>query len=174
MSNLLAQGSPSNIVIDLDYDLASSNNNNSSGSLNISSNNSSSSSSKHNSNKRKAPEVDSLFDELDKLLPQSNIERIMKKILPSNATVHPDALRDAQLCVSELISCLASEGGMIALQRKRKIVCGEDIIQTLENMGYDSISPLIRAYINRYKLARQKVQDAEDSERKGIEVKSNS
>ena len=84
--------------------------------------------------------------------------RVMKKILPSDATISPEGLRAVQNCVSVLIACVSHEAGLNALQHgKRKLVTGDDVCVALENLGLDQYGRLSKSYIQKFKEARTKL-----------------
>ena len=94
--------------------------------------------------------------EVDKLIPRSHLARIMKKILPPDATISPDALRVTQSCVKTLTACISTEAGLLALMSKRRVVSGEDVSVALENMGFFDSSDLVKAYTEKYRKAKRK------------------
>lgn len=53
--------------------------------------------------------------EQDRFLPIANISRIMKKALPANGKIAKDAKETVQECVSEFISFITSEYGVISI-----------------------------------------------------------
>lgn len=54
------------------------------------------------------------FREQDRFLPISNVYRIMRKAVPENAKISKEAKELVQECVSEFISFITSEYGLIS------------------------------------------------------------
>ena len=84
-----------------------------------------------------------------------HIARIMKKILPPDATISPDAIRMTHACVNTLIACISTEAGTQTLASNRKLVSGADVAVALDNMGFIDSGELVRVYLTRYQLAKQ-------------------
>ena len=86
---------------------------------------------------------------------EEHIARIMKKILPPDATISPDAIRMTQACVNTLIACISTEAGTQTLASNRKLVSGADVAVALDNMGFIDSGELVRVYLTRYQLSKQ-------------------
>ena len=103
-------------------------------------------------NKRRAVEPD-----IDKLLPRTHLARIMKKVLPPDATISPEALRVTQSCVKTLIACISTEAGIQALMSKRRIVGGEDVVTAIGNVGFSDVGDLTKLYVSKFHKAKKTV-----------------
>ncbi|KAI4838570.1 oocyst rupture protein 1 [Plasmodium brasilianum] len=85
------------------------------------------------------------------LLPMANISRIMKRILPASAKVAKESKDIIRECVTEFIQFLTSEASDRCLRERRKTISGEDILFSMEKLGFsDYIEPLSE-YLNKWK-----------------------
>ena len=87
----------------------------------------------------------------DNCLPLANIARIMKKALPSTATISPEAKELMQECASELISFVSSEAADINYSRGRKTVRGEEVLLAFQNLGFENYAEALTIYLARYR-----------------------
>lgn len=87
----------------------------------------------------------------DRLLPIANIARIMKCALPDHAKLSREARETVQECVSEFILFVTSEAGDRCLQEKRKTINGEDILWSMQALGFDNYVEPLRLYLSRYR-----------------------
>lgn len=94
--------------------------------------------------------------EPDILFPVANISRIMKKVIPPNATITKDCLLAVQQCVCDFVSFISSEAGVHCLQEKRKTVSGDDITFALNNMGFDNYSEVLQIYLQKYRESKER------------------
>uniref|UniRef100_A0A914WK12 Nuclear transcription factor Y subunit beta n=1 Tax=Plectus sambesii TaxID=2011161 RepID=A0A914WK12_9BILA len=79
----------------------------------------------------------------ERFLPIANVSRIMKRMIPDSGKVAKDAKECVQECVSEFISFITSEASDRCLQEKRKTINGEDLLNAMQTLGFDSyIEPL--------------------------------
>lgn len=96
-------------------------------------------------------EDENFIREHDRLLPIANVTRIMKTGVPRNAKISKNAKETIQLCSSEFISFISSEASDRCLVEKRKTITGEDLINALENLGFDNYANLIKLHYSKYK-----------------------
>ncbi len=89
---------------------------------------------------------------LEESIPRSVILRIVKKILPSVATVSEECLEKMQICVASFISLISSEAGICAHVNNNNAVLGTDIVASLGSLGFDDYSQIALAYTNAYRL----------------------
>jgi len=102
----------------------------------------------------------------------------MKNSLPGSAKVSKEAKECVQECVSEFISFIvspllllfrplsASQDGRIALttqtseaadkcfQEKRKTIGGEDILTSMQALGFDNYAGVMKVYLSKYRVVR--------------------
>jgi nuclear transcription Y subunit beta len=87
----------------------------------------------------------------DRLMPFANVVRVMRQGLPPHAKVTEEAKQLIQECVSEFISLVTDEGNERCRGEHRKTVTAEDIMRTMEHLGFpDYIMPL-EAFVQRRK-----------------------
>ena len=86
-----------------------------------------------------------------KHLPIANITRIMKQSLKPKAKVSKNAKETVQECVSEFISFITSEAAQRSKMDKRKTVNGEDILTSLEVLGFEKYAEILRIYLTKYR-----------------------
>ncbi|KMZ99382.1 CCAAT-box DNA binding protein subunit B [Plasmodium vivax North Korean] len=88
------------------------------------------------------------------LLPIANISRIMKRILPASAKVAKESKDIIRECVTEFIQFLTSEVRAASdrcLRERRKTISGEDILFSMEKLGFnDYVEPLYE-YLTKWK-----------------------
>lgn len=73
-----------------------------------------------------AYDISFVVQEPDRWLPLADVSRIMKRALPSNASISKAAKETMQECVSELISFISSEAVESTRRRGRKTLRGEE------------------------------------------------
>jgi len=93
--------------------------------------------------------------EQDRLLPIANISRIIKKVLPEHTKLSKEAKSALQECVSEFIGFITSEASDRLMDEKRKTITGDDIIETMRALGFDSYLELLQTYLKRYRQANK-------------------
>lgn len=91
--------------------------------------------------------------DLDKFLPIANIARIMKKVIPQHAKISKESKECLQECVSEFICFIASEASDRSIQEKRKTVNGEDAVNALGNLGFDSYVRPMSTYLQKCRMS---------------------
>ncbi|EUD67309.1 hypothetical protein C922_02459 [Plasmodium inui San Antonio 1] len=85
------------------------------------------------------------------LLPIANISRIMKRILPASAKVAKESKDIIRECVTEFIQFLTSEASDRCLRERRKTISDEDILFSMEKLGFnDYVEPLYE-YLTKWK-----------------------
>ncbi|CAA9988487.1 CCAAT-box DNA binding protein subunit B, putative [Plasmodium knowlesi strain H] len=85
------------------------------------------------------------------LLPIANISRIMKRILPASAKVAKESKDIIRECVTEFIQFLTSEASDRCVRERRKTISGEDILFSMEKLGFnDYVEPLYK-YLTKWK-----------------------
>ncbi|KAF6014834.1 hypothetical protein HII12_001251 [Brettanomyces bruxellensis] len=89
--------------------------------------------------------------EQDRWLPIANVARLMKNTLPATAKVSKDAKECMQECVSEFISFITSEASDKCLMEKRKTINGEDILFSMNNLGFENYSEVLKIYLAKYR-----------------------
>ncbi|SCU91312.1 LADA_0F09230g1_1 [Lachancea dasiensis] len=89
--------------------------------------------------------------EQDRWLPINNVGRLMKSTLPASAKVSKDAKECMQECVSEFISFVTSEANDRCSQDKRKTINGEDILTSLNALGFENYAEVLKIYLAKYR-----------------------
>ncbi|SCU99906.1 LANO_0F04280g1_1 [Lachancea nothofagi CBS 11611] len=89
--------------------------------------------------------------EQDRWLPINNVGRLMKSTLPTSAKVSKDAKECMQECVSEFISFVTSEANDRCTQDKRKTINGEDILISLNALGFENYAEVLKIYLAKYR-----------------------
>lgn len=75
----------------------------------------------------------------------------MKQALPDNAKISKDAKEIIQECVSEFISFITSEACTKCIGEKRKTISGEDVLHSLNILGYEKYMEALNLYNSKYK-----------------------
>jgi len=87
----------------------------------------------------------------DRLLPIANIGRIMKRVLPNHAKMSREAKSSIQECVTEFIGFITSEASDRLLEDKRKTITGDDIVDSMRALGFDSYMEFLSIYLKKYR-----------------------
>lgn len=101
-------------------------------------------------------------NENDRLLPVANIGRIIKNNLPSEVKLSKESKEIFQECISEFISFLTSEASDTCNADKRKTLNGDDILQAMNNLGFDKYVPTLKVYLDKYRDS-QKIESIDDN-----------
>lgn len=118
--------------------------------------NSSSASARNNQDSLGGDQMES-SNAYDRLLPIANLSRIMKNSLKDKTgkkchyKVAKDARSLVQECVSEFISFITSDAAEKCKRENRKAVTSEDILEALNNFGFDGYVPILEDYITKYR-----------------------
>lgn len=91
------------------------------------------------------------FRPQDRLVPLANVARIMKEMIPDSAKISKDAKHCMQEIASEFISFVTSEASDRCALERRKTVTAEDILASLEALGFDNYATLLNVYFQKLK-----------------------
>ncbi len=88
------------------------------------------------------------------LLPVENIKRIIKNSFPDNINCKlTKESKDAfQEILSDFIGFITSEAAEKAALDNRKTIYGTDILQAMDDLGFDSYSDILNTYHQKVKL----------------------
>ncbi|XP_019198523.1 PREDICTED: nuclear transcription factor Y subunit B-8-like [Ipomoea nil] len=89
--------------------------------------------------------------EHERSLPVANVSRIMKKALPPNAKISLEAKDFVQECATEFISFITNEASERGQIEKRKTLTGDDVLNSLDTLGFEDYGEPLRAYLMKYK-----------------------
>ncbi|KAF5179967.1 Nuclear transcription factor y subunit b [Thalictrum thalictroides] len=87
----------------------------------------------------------------DRFLPIANVNRIMKKALPTNAKISKEAKETVQECVSEFISFITGEASDKCQREKRKTINGDDLLWAMTTLGFENYVGPLKVYLNKYR-----------------------
>ncbi|KAK4487434.1 hypothetical protein RD792_005931 [Penstemon davidsonii] len=85
----------------------------------------------------------------DQYMPITNVIRIMRQILPSNAKIADDAKETIQECVSELIRFITRTAKKNCRKEHRETITPENIISAMGSLGFDNYIEPITIYLNK-------------------------
>jgi len=91
--------------------------------------------------------------ELNSLLPIANVQRIMKRVLPPSAKLSKEAKACIQECVSEFIGFVTSEASDRLVEDKRKTITGDDVVDSMRALGFDTYMQFLTLYLHKYRMA---------------------
>eukprot|EP01122_Echinamoeba_exundans_P006297 TRINITY_DN1739_c0_g1_i3.p1 TRINITY_DN1739_c0_g1~~TRINITY_DN1739_c0_g1_i3.p1 ORF type:complete len:128 (+),score=13.89 TRINITY_DN1739_c0_g1_i3:55-384(+) len=91
------------------------------------------------------------FREQDRFLPIANVYKVMRRAVPDNAKISKEAKELVQECVSEFISFITSEASDKCIQGRRKTITGDDIISSMELLGFDNYVIPLTIYMNKFR-----------------------
>jgi len=89
--------------------------------------------------------------EQDRWLPIANVARIMKTALSEHAKITKEAKQCMQECVSEFISFITSEAIEKNQQEKQKTLNGEDLLFSMNSLGFENYAEALKVYLSRYR-----------------------
>jgi nuclear transcription Y subunit beta len=87
----------------------------------------------------------------DRLLPVANVSNIMKRPIPRSAKISKDAKELMQRAASEFIAFVTCKAQDLCQMEKRKTLTGEDLINSMEQLGMPYHAEAGRKYLQRVK-----------------------
>lgn len=75
----------------------------------------------------------------------------MRNALPAHAKLSKESKKCVQECVSEFISFITSQAADKCKSETRKLITGEDILWSLESLGFDAYAALLKIYLAKYR-----------------------
>lgn len=103
------------------------------------------------------------MNELDRFLPIANIGRIIKNNLPKDVKLSKDAKETFQECVTEFISFITSEASERCSEEKRKTINGDDILNSLNALGFEHYTPILKVYLEKYRGSQKCILENENN-----------
>ena len=100
----------------------------------------------------------------DRFLPIANIGRIMKEAMigeNSKAKISKEAKETVQEWVSEFISFITSESCDRWANEKRKTINGDDILYSIEALGFEAYLPGLKNFLSKYREVHKTTQGIE-------------
>ncbi|VDO18509.1 unnamed protein product [Heligmosomoides polygyrus] len=91
----------------------------------------------------------------ERFLPIANVARVMKTMIPSSGKIAKDAKECVQECVSEFISFITSEANDKCMSEKRKTISADDLLEAINNMGFDNYVAPLQLFLERYRAAHK-------------------
>ncbi|TMW87014.1 hypothetical protein EJD97_020554 [Solanum chilense] len=92
-----------------------------------------------------------IIREQDRLMPIANVVRNMRKILPPNAKIADESKLVIQECVSEFIGFVTGEANDRCKLEKRKTITAEDLLWSMNSLGFDDYVEPLTLYLQRYR-----------------------
>eukprot|EP00656_Telonema_subtile_P000456 TRINITY_DN10208_c0_g1_i4.p1 TRINITY_DN10208_c0_g1~~TRINITY_DN10208_c0_g1_i4.p1 ORF type:complete len:180 (+),score=38.74 TRINITY_DN10208_c0_g1_i4:275-814(+) len=84
----------------------------------------------------------------------------MKRPLPANAKIAKDAKETVQEALSEFISFVTSEASDRCSAEKRKTISGEDLIHSLDMVGFESYTACLGSYLRNFRDVQRHQNEA--------------
>lgn len=86
-------------------------------------------------------------------LPNENIRRIIKESFPKeiNCKLSKDAKELFQEILTEFICFVSSEAADSANKNNRKTILGSDILDSLNELGFEHYNEILKEYLNKIK-----------------------
>nr|GMD32065.1 nuclear transcription factor Y subunit B-3 [Ipomoea batatas] len=75
----------------------------------------------------------------------------MKKALPDDANITAEAKVFVEECATEFISFITSEASERGQIEKRKTLTGDDVLNSLNTLGFGNYVEPLRTYLMKYK-----------------------
>lgn len=102
-------------------------------------------------NKKKKEPRDNESSDQNLLLPIANVSRVVKDVLPVEAKISREAKKCIQECVSEFVYFISSEAADKCKCEKRKTINGDDIVRSMESLGFENFSRALKTYLFKYR-----------------------
>uniref|UniRef100_A0A914PEE9 Transcription factor CBF/NF-Y/archaeal histone domain-containing protein n=1 Tax=Panagrolaimus davidi TaxID=227884 RepID=A0A914PEE9_9BILA len=102
--------------------------------------------------------------EQERFMPIANISRIMKRVLPEHAKLSKESKECIQECITEFFLFITSEAAEKCNNEKRKTITGEDLLASMETLGFDNYLPPLRAYLKKFKEATRSERPQGDAD----------
>lgn len=84
----------------------------------------------------------------DRFLPISNVSRIMKKALPTNAKILKESKETIQECVSEFVSYITIEASKKCQREKRKTINSDDLLWSMNRLDFTKYVPPLQVILD--------------------------
>ncbi|KAJ8429437.1 hypothetical protein Cgig2_021089 [Carnegiea gigantea] len=84
-------------------------------------------------------------------IPVSNVIKIMRQGLPSDARITDDAKEAVQQCVSRFISLVTHEANERCRREHRRTVMADDLIWAMKELGLTNYPDLLSMYLRKYR-----------------------
>lgn len=92
-----------------------------------------------------------VYKDQERFLPLAVVNRIMRLHVPNSCKISNEAKECMQECISELIGFFTSEASDKCIFEKRRTITGEDIINSLANLGFDNYIPILTCILAKYR-----------------------
>ena len=89
----------------------------------------------------------------DRQLPLSNIVRIMKMEIPENGKISEDTKDTMKEILAEFIGFITDEAMDVCSKGGRTTVNGDDILEGMNNAGFDNYVSPLQIYLEKYREA---------------------
>merc|ERR1719461_996595 len=80
----------------------------------------------------------------------------MKRVLPKQAKIAKVAQEAMQEGASEFIAFVASEAAERCMDDNRRTIRPEDLLESLQGLGFEQLIPSLEAFLDRYRSAQKK------------------
>uniref|UniRef100_A0A914Y454 Transcription factor CBF/NF-Y/archaeal histone domain-containing protein n=1 Tax=Panagrolaimus superbus TaxID=310955 RepID=A0A914Y454_9BILA len=100
--------------------------------------------------------------EQERFMPIANISRIMKRVLPEHAKLSKESKECIQECITEFFLFVTSEAAEKCNAEKRKTITGEDLLASMETLGFDNYLLPLRALLKKHKEATRSERPPSD------------
>ncbi|XP_078495806.1 transcription factor CBF/NF-Y/archaeal histone -2 [Ciona intestinalis] len=107
-------------------------------------------------------------------LPNSVIGRIIKEALPDGVIISKESRSAISKAASVFVLYCTSCANNFALQQKRKTLKDTDVIAALEDMEFEEFVPLLKDYLETYKMEQKNKKSATEKRKKAKEALENS
>ncbi|XP_027187929.1 nuclear transcription factor Y subunit B-4-like [Cicer arietinum] len=90
-------------------------------------------------------------EEIIRPLPITNVQRIMRRMIPKHGKISDESKECMVECVSEFISFITTEANYHCKLDHRTTITAEDLINTMRRLGFDFYVEDSTRYIQRYR-----------------------
>jgi len=104
-----------------------------------------------NGNEGGSQPLATLLSEQNHHMPMSNVIRIMRRGLPSDARITDDAKEAIQQCVSRFISFVTHEANERCRREHRRTIMADDLIWAMNELGLTNYTELLSMYLRKYR-----------------------
>lgn len=85
------------------------------------------------------------------ILTREEVGRVMRNSLPKHAMLSKEAKECMLECCTEFIAFITSEALDKCQIEKRKCISGEDILLSMNSLGFENYAEMLRIYLIKYR-----------------------
>lgn len=92
------------------------------------------------------------------MLPKATVVKAIKERVPSDMRVGSETSDMVLECCNSLIHILSSTANEVSEKQKRTTILPEDVLQAVEDLGFTSYAPALKAALDAYKSEKKEAK----------------